>query len=1402
MFLSNPPNPPGPPPSNPSLYRSFGAWLKGARTSTTLSQKQLVENISLPFFRARHVAVLNWRMYSSMERDERIPLFEELEPIYRTFTEGCGLTFSELDRDLYIKLARERIDAKQKKAQHIKPVQWDQLMGSLAGGEGRKRDRIYLLDRHEPTSSSHEEGKDSRRLKALAEALHTDTSHLLEREEWVQQMLTYASMTLPKKVVTIQGHQGTGKSHALALLTQRFVQHSDAYLLPYRFESGEGKTPEDHLSVFLATILADLMQVTVLDDATQTPYEERINQVIAAIQQRNEQGQKVIFFLDDAQEIFPSAITWSPAWQEIFQRFVREPHASTIYLATRIWPEWIDRRRTYLEETNLPELSPEAGVVMWQRFGFTDVPEELIHQVVAKWGSNPHLIEMRASHLRQRPWAFAWDRSGLVKDRLTSEAESENTTRLKKLLEQDALFNAKTDIEAQSILQHVISSRLSHPALRMLECLALSPLGLPFSLLEEDFPRAYVAFDELTRASLTDLRMASANRAAVAPLAREAQIQSLINDGRYPAVESRVTDLYAHWLHDVQDFRDDAEKSALIAEMIIRDIRARQLLKAAELFINFGWLCALFGHIARIRRVFDDAIKADRGKEEDVQHEVGRLLLQNHIALKTGQKISKLERGNIYQQIHEYVLIGEIELQSYSEIDVLHQMILLYLSNLQFLEARQILDTTLARLCQNGPLAPEINASYLSNKGRLLSRLWEKAERNQDSTELQRLKQECIMTLKETIFFWKKSLKNALPLQEHYTKFKMARTLNDYAYRQRLCGNLGDAQKAIEESLNLKKESGALPHSIAISLSEYSQVLAAQGNIRQALLSNEEAINLLEHLAKDDNTVHNPELGVCLMERANILEMQARLDDAQLYLERAIPLIGNKSSRQNFVLHAKNKIDEIRFFKETGQQFWLDRQWFSRYQNLASFNYLAWLAYTGPFNEEEQREWNQLFLRRNEEEQSTRMNTLVLQSRRREFVMSQDEQRNPRLCYPLIELEDVQNRRNKFLQLQKEIESKETHPIIRSLYMDAINEQILILRQCEATALSDQNTVWESNLSLYGKPTTREFYIALQSLCEMAFTAQNDETTRLIAQEVLNQLDAWGLSPYDIVAMKFYPTTQGQELVPSFKQKFSDNGKKFAHTVVQQFFQDVLANYHASEWKVKIAPERDSTYVSVDLQTLFLPEKSFSLTKIRELLAEEIETHIYRSLSGLRSPLALLSSGLAGYSATEEGLANHYIQRVSLCMDGEEKSKAWIGTLATGLASGILTPALSFYELANFLEKMFLIRKLLSSKSNMLEELVVSARQQAWSRAARTFRGVPNLNQPGCCSLKDNIYLRGYLDVNSYLEHGNEESLYIGKVGIEHLDILAELNIIAPYNSLLHFSLAPDLQDQLIKYKN
>src|SRR5205823_2402177 len=117
-------------------------------------------------------------------------------------------------------------------------------------------------------------------------------------------------------------------------------------------------------------------------------------------------------------------------------------------------------------------------------------------------------------------------------------------------------------------------------------------------------------------------------------------------------------------------------------------------------------------------------------------------------------------------------------------------------------------------------------------------------------------------------------------------------------------------------------------------------------------------------------------------------------------------------------------------------------------------------------------------------------------------------------------------------------------------------------------------------------PEPQEVMVALQSFCSMLFRALQHEQARPLAQELLNQFRAWGLSPEELAAIP--------ALVPKLELAKSKPQKRerqtFAPEVIQRFFQAVFhKEYRAPEWRVAIAPARDYAYVDVDSQTVFLP---------------------------------------------------------------------------------------------------------------------------------------------------------------------------------------------------------------------
>ena len=179
---------------------------------------------------------------------------------------------------------------------------------------------------------------------------------------------------------------------------------------------------------------------------------------------------------------------------------------------------------------------------------------------------------MVAKQYRKHGLALSWQ---------SGKQENANTRSLKTLLASDRLFTGRIDVDTRQVLQQAFSRRLSGGAMHLLECLAVSPLGIPLDLLFEHFDGADEFFDDLDKASFIDQSQMSVERVSIVPLVREAVLQAMSIEHK-AELEQNITDCYSIWLNDLQKFHDDSEKASLIAEVNVRQIRSRQLLDAAE----------------------------------------------------------------------------------------------------------------------------------------------------------------------------------------------------------------------------------------------------------------------------------------------------------------------------------------------------------------------------------------------------------------------------------------------------------------------------------------------------------------------------------------------------------------------------------------------------------------------------------------------------------------------------------------------------------------------------------------------------------------------------------------------------------------------------------------------------
>ncbi len=468
----------------------------------------------------------------------------------------------------------------------------------------------------------------------------------------------------------------------------------------------------------------------------------------------------------------------------------------------------------------------------------------------------------------------------------------------------------------------------------------------------------------------------------------------------------------------------------------------------------------------------------------------------------------------------------------------------------------------------------------------------------------------------------------------------------------------------------------------------------------------------------------------------------------------------------------------------------LDARWFKTYQSIVSFDLFTWLAIAGPFTDEEQREWDHLFGREDDEARK-RMANMMATSRDRELGLALEEQREPRLRYPAIAIDIVRLKIKELQRLSWEISTEEQNRIVRRLYLDAIEEQLDILLMVEATFHGDADAFAFYNSCVYPVPSPREMNFALSHLLKQIHRGLKLPETAAISAHLLEYLQQRQLLPSPEVLQDSdvgndRDTKQGgQQESPSIQEQIT-----FPAQTIKRFFEAVLHEYNLDHWQVLVDPAALVTRVEPQIQAILLPEAPVSFDKALYLLSHELESHTLRYVAGERSALALLGIGTKGYLATEEGLALYADLLTARAQNPDARENIpWMGTFAIGLAcgarlsSGVKIPAHSFRALFLFLEQYFLLTRVLNGAAHTIEAAREQARTLALTRCLRTFRGVPDLTRHGICSAKDNCYVQGYLAIKDAIAKQGEEvltRLMVGAVALEQLNDLAALGIATP----------------------
>ena len=209
-------------------------------------------------------------------------------------------------------------------------------------------------------------------------------------------------------------------------------------------------------------------------------------------------------------------------------------------------------------------------------------------------------------------------------------------------------------------------------------------------------------------------------------------------------------------------------------------------------------------------------------------------------------------------------------------------------------------------------------------------------------------------------------------------------------------------------------------------------------------------------------------------------------------------------------------------------------------------------------------------------------------------------------------------------------------------------------------------------------------------------------------------------------------------------------GMKYGKISVAKKFLDSLLtkglNWQVIEKQMVVAAAFNVTKKILYINT----DRKFSDHDLRRLIVHEIGTHVTRAENGMKQKYNLFRIGFPGYILTEEGLAVYNEHRANLLSNDVLKNYAG-RVIAVDLAlknsfSTVYTDLLEFFN-----------------------------KEDAWTLAIRAKRGISNTARRGALT-KDHIYLSGFYMIKDFVKkRGDIKSLYVGKIGIQHLPLLKKL---------------------------
>jgi len=449
---------------------------------------------------------------------------------------------------------------------------------------------------------------------------------------------------------------------------------------------------------------------------------------------------------------------------------------------------------------------------------------------------------------------------------------------------------------------------------------------------------------------------------------------------------------------------------------------------------------------------------------------------------------------------------------------------------------------------------------------------------------------------------------------------------------------------------------------------------------------------------------------------------------------------------------------------ELNKECELDVEWFERFEKIGSFEAYEFLA-----GDKESRAIQQ-----------------------KKFF--DGEIRNPVLDYPELNEKDLLEKRAGLRDLKSDIESDETSPILRQVYLWKINVKLAelgmmlsLVKNLRRREVGETEAVrWQgfnrANDFVNGRPDLALFHHAVSILAQDASLDEDEgeelkkaATSLKKVLPVLNDGEELARYEQSITGLTLPNESLAEDLMEGIRAELIDllgegyleelqertENSKFDAQEMKKVFEIVLERLGVDEtWEVVVTDKRSSVGVSHERKLVMVPsDRSVNLQDMLGLVVHEMGTHIDRRVSGKNSKLQLLSLGLDRYVSGEEGIATAKEQ----ILEGDVKDFSGLdGHLAISLAKGLDGEPRDFRAVFEILNNYYY---LLALKDGVSEEKAEKDSSiQAYKRCVRTFRGT-FCDVPGVCFSKDIAYREGNAALWNYLEINGKDSFKEFRLG-------------------------------------